>query len=147
MNSAASAPPSSGEVAISGDGDIVITRRVIREVVSRLGFGQTDVARVVTAASELARNVFRYAREGTMYWNVIEEGGRTAIELKFVDHGPGIPNVELALTDGYSTGGGLGMGLPGTRKLVDELKIESVVGQGTTVTLRKWRNDEGNHRY
>lgn len=138
--------PLSGEVTIGSEGDIVIARRTVREVAGHLGFSQTDVARVVTAASELARNVFRYAREGTMYWATKERDGRAGIEVKFVDHGPGIANLEMALTEGYTTGGGLGMGLPGAKRLVDEMEIDSVVGKGTTVTLRKWRRNEGSQR-
>jgi len=135
-------PQSSGEVPITGEGDIVIARRAVRGVAMELGFTHTDVARIVTAASELARNVFRYAEKGVMRWSSVQRGGRTAIELRFVDRGPGIADVQLALTEGYSTGGGLGMGLPGAKRLVDELEIESSAGQGTTVTLRKWRRDD-----
>jgi serine/threonine-protein kinase RsbT len=130
--------PSSGEVSISTEGDIVAARRTVREAAMRLGFAQTDVARIVTAASELARNVFRYAGEGVMKWRCVEVNSRVALELQFVDRGPGIPDIHLALQEGYSTGGGLGMGLPGAKRLADEMEIESVVGQGTSVTLRKW---------
>jgi serine/threonine-protein kinase RsbT len=131
-----------GEVSIRTEGDIIAARRTVRDAALTLGFMQTDVARIVTAASEIARNVFRYAGEGVMRWNAVERNGRVAIELQFVDCGPGIPNVELALTEGYSTSGGLGMGLSGAKRLADELEIESAVGRGTTVTLRKWRRDE-----
>ena len=131
--------PSSGEVAISTEGDIVAARRTVRDAATRLGFTQTDVARIVTAASELARNVFRYAGEGVMKWRSLEVNSRVAIEVQFVDQGPGIPDIPLALQEGYSTGGGLGMGLPGAKRLADEMEIESVVGQGTSITLRKWR--------
>jgi serine/threonine-protein kinase RsbT len=131
-----------GEVSIRTEGDIIAARRTVRDAALTLGFMQTDVARIVTAASEIARNVFRYAGEGVMRWNAVERNGRVAIELQFVDCGPGIPNVELALTEGYSTSGGLGMGLSSAKRLADELEIESAVGRGTTVTLRKWRRDE-----
>lgn len=133
--------PSSGEVSIQTEGDIVVTRRTVRDAATRMGFTQTDVVRIVTAASELARNVFRYAGEGVMHWSSVERDGRTGIELRFVDRGPGIADIELAMTGGYSTGGGLGMGLRGSKKLADELEIESAAGQGTTVTLRKWRRN------
>jgi serine/threonine-protein kinase RsbT len=138
MNAAMSTLPS-GEVSIRTEGDIVAARRTVRDAATHLGFTQTDVARIVTAASELARNVFRYAREGVMYWSGVERNDHTGIELRFIDRGPGIADIDLALTEGYSTGGGLGMGLPGSKRLADELEVESVVGQGTTVTLRKWR--------
>jgi serine/threonine-protein kinase RsbT len=135
-----SAQPS-GEVSIRTEGDIVTTRRLVRDTATHLGFTQTDTARMVTAASELARNVFRYAGEGVMRWKSVEKTGRIAIELQFADSGPGIQDIGLALTEGYSTGGGLGMGLPGSKRLADEFEIESVVGEGTTITLRKWRSN------
>jgi serine/threonine-protein kinase RsbT len=128
-----------GELLIHSESDIVAARRIVRETATQLGFGITDVTRIVTAASELARNVFKYAGEGLMRWRPLEQGGRRGIELRFEDHGPGIEDVARALEEGYSTGGGLGMGLPGARRLMDEMEIESAVGQGTTVTLRKWR--------
>jgi len=137
---------STGELSIKGDGDIVVARRAVRQAATQLGFSQSEVARIVTAASEIARNVYRYAGEGVMRWCPVEKGGQRAIEVRFVDHGPGIANVELALTEGYSTGGGLGMGLPGAKRLTDELEIDSKVGQGTTVILRKWRAKEGHVR-
>ena len=135
-----SAQPS-GEVSIRTEGDIVTTRRLVRDTATHLGFTQTDTARMVTAASELARHVFRYAGEGVMRWKSVEKTGRIAIELQFADSGPGIQDIGLALTEGYSTGGGLGMGLPGSKRLADEFEIESVVGEGTTITLRKWRSN------
>ena len=107
----------------------------------RIGFGQTDVTRIVTAASELARNVFKYAGDGVMRWSSIEEGGRIGLEVQFTDHGPGIKDLDLAMQEGYSSGGGLGMGLPGARRLVDEFEIQSAAGQGTSITLRKWRRN------
>ena len=127
-----------GEVSIQTEGDIVAARRSVRDAATQMGFSQTDVARIVTAASELARNVYRYAGGGVMRWGAVANGDRRAIELQFVDQGPGIENIDLALTEGYSTGGGLGMGLPGAKRLADELEIHSAVGKGTTVTLRKW---------
>ena len=132
----------SDEILIKTEGDIVAARRTIRDAATSLGFGQTDVARIVTASSELARNVFRYAGEGLMRWKALHQGERVAIEIQFIDHGPGIADISLAMKEGYSSGGGMGMGLPGAKRLVDELEIESVIGQGTTVTLRKWRRNE-----
>ncbi len=126
------------EVAIETEGDIVAARRAIRDAATALGFGQTDVARIVTASSELARNVFRYAGEGLMRWKAVDQGDRVAIEVQFVDRGPGIPDLALAMTEGYSTGGGMGMGLPGAKRLMDEMDVQSA-GQGTTITMRKWR--------
>jgi serine/threonine-protein kinase RsbT len=131
--------PSISELSISSEGDIVMARRTVREAALKLGFTQTDVARIVTAASELARNVFRYAGSGVMRWRKVENGGRIAIELQFIDSGPGIEDLELAFTEGYSTGGGLGLGLAGAKRLSDEFDIRSRIGEGTTITLRKWR--------
>jgi serine/threonine-protein kinase RsbT len=128
-----------GEVDIKSEGDIVAARRMVRDAAMQAGFGMTDVTRIVTAASELARNVFKYAGQGTMHWRHLDEPGRTGIELRFVDQGPGIADVQLALQEGYSTGAGLGLGLPGAKRLMDELDIQSAPGKGTTITLRKWR--------
>ncbi len=129
----------SGEVHIVDESHIVTIRKTIREVATQFGFGLTDVTRIVTAGSELARNVFHYAGKGKMHWSVLESADRIGIQLVFEDHGPGIANIEQALEPGFSTSGGLGMGLPGTRRLMDEMEIQSQVGSGTTVTVRKWR--------
>ena len=128
-----------GEIRIDSEIDIVTARRVILEVGTALSFGITDVTRIVTAASELARNTMVHAGSGVMRWRVLEQDGATGIELVFEDQGPGIANVEQALEKGFSTGRGLGMGLPGAQRLMDEMKIESTVGGGTTVLVRKWR--------
>ncbi len=128
----------SGEVRISSENDIVAARLMTRDAATSLGFGVTDVTRVVTAASELARNVFHHAGEGAMVWRTIEADRRSGIELVFSDQGPGIANVEQAMEVGFSEQGSLGMGLPGTKRLMDEMEIQSTVGAGTTVTVRKW---------
>ena len=129
-----------GEQSITSENDIGAARRAIRNVSTLLLFGHTDVTRIVTAVSELARNVFVNAGSGVMRWVVLEHLQRVGLELTFEDHGPGIADVKQAMLDGYSTTGGLGMGLPGTRRLMDELEIVSTVGMGTTVTVRKWRH-------
>lgn len=131
----------SGELPIRVENDIVAARRAVRDAAMQLGFGPTEVTRLVTAASELARNVFKYAGQGLMRWNRMQIEARVGIELQFVDEGPGIADIERAMEEGYSTGGGLGLGLPGAKRLVDELAIQSAVGQGTTVTLKKWRRN------
>lgn len=128
-----------GEVNIETESDIVIVRRTVREAATQRGFNPTEVTRIVTASSELARNIFKYAQTGLMRWRDIEKNGGLGIELQFIDYGPGIENVDLAMEAGYSTGDGLGMGLPGAKRLVDEMEIQSVVGKGTTVILKKWR--------
>ena len=130
-----------GQIPIKTESDIVIARREVREAATQLGFSVTDVTRIVTAASELARNIFKYAGEGVMSWRVVESENRTCLELQFKDHGPGIADIDLAMQEGYSTSKGLGLGLPGVKRLMDEMDIESGVGKGTTVTLKKWRKN------
>ncbi len=129
-----------GEVIIQIEGDIVVVRRTVRETATRLGFGITDVTRIVTAASELARNIVCYAGSGVMRWQILTGNGKLGLELVFVDQGPGIPDIGLAMQEGYSTSGGLGMGLPGSKRLMDEIEIQSQLGTGTVVIVRKWRN-------
>ena len=128
-----------GEVPIAIESDIVIARRTVREVATEVGFGATDVTRIVTAASELARNIFQYAGKGTMHWRLVEENGRTGLELQFMDRGPGIADLNLALREGYSTGEGLGLGLSGAKRLMDDMEIQSSPKQGTKITVKKWR--------
>jgi serine/threonine-protein kinase RsbT len=106
----------------------------------RLGFGVIDQARIATAISELARNLVLYADGGQVVLQELEVEGRLGIQIVCSDQGPGIADIELVMQDGYSTQRGLGMGLPGTRRLMDEFEIESRVGEGTTVTIRKWLN-------
>ena len=130
--------PHAGEVQIHSESDIVATRRTVRTAATQLGFGITDVTRIVTAASELARNVFLYAGSGIMRWQALDTGGRIGIELTFEDCGPGITDVEQAMQAGYTSGGGLGMGLPGAKRLMDEFDIASESGKGTIVTAKKW---------
>ena len=127
------------EVPIQTEADIVVARRAVREAAAQWGFGTTDTTRLVTGASELARNIFRYACPGVMRLRKLEEGGRIGIELQFEDHGPGIPNVEEGLREGFPTRGGLGLGIRGTKRLMDEMEIQTKAGQGTIITVRKWR--------
>lgn len=131
--------PAEGELQIESESDIVNARRTVRELAGQVGFGLTDVTRIVTAASELARNVYKYAGKGVMHWRSLQRDGCQGLELCFIDHGPGIADLELAMQEGYSTSGGLGLGLPGARRLVDEMELESKPGRETTITLRKWR--------
>jgi serine/threonine-protein kinase RsbT len=128
-----------GEVRINSEGDLVIARKMVRHAAMTMGFGVTDVTRIVTVASELTRNVFRYAGVGVMSWRQVNTGGTVGIELTFEDHGPGIADIVQAMEAGYTTSGGLGLGLPGARRLMDELEIQSEVGRGTKVTVTKWR--------
>jgi serine/threonine-protein kinase RsbT len=131
-----------GEFRITSENDIVMARKVVREAATALGFGLTDVTRIVTAASELTRNIYHYAKHGVMRWCYLDEAARVGLELAFVDSGPGIPDIAKAMESGYSTGKGMGLGLPGSKRLMDEMTIESVVGEGTTVIVRKWLRRE-----
>ncbi len=129
-------------VPIAGEDDIVAARQLAREAARRMGFGMVDQSRVATAVSELTRNVVRYATggRGDMRMRVIAgpQGG-SGLEIVVSDEGPGIADVEEAMRAGFTSGPGLGMGLPGTRRLMDEMDIQSAPGKGTTVTIRKWR--------
>lgn len=127
-----------GEVRIDAETDIVTARRAVRDVAAKIGFGSTDTTRIVTAASELARNVFKYAGSGVMRWSTFIDGRGEGLELRFEDQGPGIVNVDYALRPATSTSGGLGMGLPGAKRLMDEMEIQSTVGAGTMVVVKKW---------
>jgi len=126
-------------VAIDSDSDIVAARQKGRELAAQCGFPSTDLAVVATAISELARNIVRYAVRGEIILRLIDDNGRRGVEVVAADDGPGIPDVTLAMQDGYSTSGSLGLGLPGVRRLMDEFEITSDFGKGTTVTARKWK--------
>lgn len=121
------------------DEDVVRLRKHVREDLVALGFSLIDQTKMVTAASELARNTLRYAGSGEAHLIRREEAGRCGLELNFIDQGPGIADVELALTDGFTSGGGLGLGLSGAKRLADEFNITTAVGEGTTVSIVKWR--------
>ena len=123
---------------IESEGDLVMARKAVRDAATALGFGITDVTRVVTAASELTRNIYQYAGSGVVRWQSLSAEGRVGIELTFEDRGPGIPDLAKAMEPGFTTGKGLGLGLPGAKRLMDEMTIESQVGKGTTVQVRKW---------
>ncbi|MFB0545845.1 MAG: anti-sigma regulatory factor [Anaerolineae bacterium] len=123
---------------IRNDLDIVTARVEAREVAKELGFGTIDQARIATATSELARNIAQYAPGGIMTIKPLNVEGRQGIEVICEDNGPGIEDVELAMQDGYSTSEGLGKGLPGAKRLMHDFEIESVLGQGTRVTTRRW---------
>ncbi len=121
--------------------DIVHARQRARELARDLGFGAVDQSRIATAVSELARNVVRYAtdRRGEARLRRIESETRTGLEIVVADNGPGIADIEEAMQAGFTSGSGLGMGLPGARRLMDEMEIDSALGRGTVVTIRKWR--------
>src|SRR5437868_13331444 len=124
---------------VRGEIDVVLVRQTVRTWSVQQGFTLVDQTRMVTAASEIARNTVIYGRGGTVRIEALENGVRKGLRLVFEDHGPGIKDVEMALRDGYTTGTGLGMGLGGARRLVNEFAIDSAPGKGTTITLTRWK--------
>lgn len=129
---------SSENLPIHAEIDIVTVRRRVREIAAGLGFNLVDQTKMVTAASELARNTMIYGGGGSMRAEALN-GPRTGLRLIFEDKGPGIPDVDLALRDGFTTGSGLGLGLGGSKRLVSEFQVSSRVGEGTTVTITRWK--------
>ena len=125
-------------VPIERSEDLVTVRRLVRERAVTLGFGATDLVRLVTAASELARNIVVYGERGFADISAVARQGERGIRIRFEDEGQGINDIELAMKDGYTSGRGLGKGLPGARRLVDEFEVTSEVGRGTIVTITKW---------
>ncbi len=126
-------------VMIRSEADIVTARQHGRRIAGELGFTTGEQALIATAISELARNIVLYAREGEIELSEVTVGVRRGLLVVASDRGPGIADVELAMRDGFSTSGGLGMGLPGSRRLMDEFSIESAIGRGTTVRVTKWK--------
>ncbi|MBD1939341.1 anti-sigma regulatory factor [Microcoleus sp. FACHB-68] len=126
-------------MSIQSSADVVIIRQAVRQFAIELGFSLVDQTKIVTAASELARNTLDYGGGGTVKLEALEQGIRRGLRLTFEDTGPGIPDIDLALKDGFTTGGGLGMGLSGSKRLVNEFNIVSRVGEGTKVTITKWK--------
>ncbi|HXF95781.1 MAG TPA: anti-sigma regulatory factor [Gemmatimonadales bacterium] len=124
---------------IASDADVIAARQRGKELAAEHGFSAGDQTVIAVAISEVARNIVRYAKRGEIVLRAVNSGNRTGIVVMARDQGPGIRDIDLALQDGYSTSGGLGLGLPGARRLVDEFDIQSEVGKGTTVTLKKWR--------
>ncbi len=126
-------------VPVKSDVDVVIARQEGRRLAIGLGFNTGDTTLIATAISEVARNIVIYAGKGEIVLGIVERGGKQGISIVARDNGPGIPDISLAMQDGYSTSKGLGLGLPGARRIVDEFEIASEVGKGTTVTMRKWK--------
>lgn len=125
-------------IPILSESDIVLARQEGRALASSLGFSLTDQTLIATAISELARNIVEYANQGKVSLSVIRDGGRIGLSVYVEDRGPGIQDLDLAMRDGYSSGGSLGLGLPGTRRLADEFFIESNLERGTQVRFKKW---------
>jgi serine/threonine-protein kinase RsbT len=119
--------------------DIVLARQAVRKLTQQLAFSLVDQTKMVTAASELARNALVHGGGGSLHWDLVLDGAKKGLRLTFVDQGPGIANLEMAMMDGWTTGTGLGMGLSGAKRLVNEFDIKSQVGAGTQVTITRWK--------
>ncbi len=124
---------------LQAEQDIVLARQTVRRLTQELGFGLVDQTKMVTATSELARNALIHGQGGTMTCELLQDGGRRGLRLHFVDQGPGIADLGLAMTDGWTSGGGLGLGLSGAKRLVNDFSIQSAPGQGTTVVIARWK--------
>ncbi|WP_308012100.1 anti-sigma regulatory factor [Actinacidiphila acidipaludis] len=126
------------ESPITGNGDVVKARQAVRVLAQEARLSLVDQTKLVTAASELARNTLSYGGGGTMRASIVTRGTSTGVKVVFSDQGPGIPDLDLALTDGWSSGRGMGLGLSGARRLADEFTLDSAPGKGTTVSVLKW---------
>ena len=131
--------PLEGAMALSTEHDIVMSRQTVRKLTQQISFSLVDQTKMITAASELSRNTVVYGGGGEMRWQVVSNGSKTGLRLAFEDKGPGIPDLALALTDGWTSGKGLGVGLSGSRRLVNEFDIRTAVGEGTCVTITRWK--------
>lgn len=127
------------QVAIKSDQDIVLARQKGRAMAIELGFSSGEATLIATTISELARNIISYAGEGQILLKAVQGTKRTGLSVTAADEGPGIPDIQQAMRDGFSTSGSLGIGLPGVRRLMDEFEITSQPNRGTTVTVKKWR--------
>jgi serine/threonine-protein kinase RsbT len=126
-------------VPVRTEHDIVLARQYVRKLTQELAFGLVDQTKMVTAASELARNTVVYGGGGVMRWEVLGDGLRRGLRLHFVDEGPGIADLDKALTDGWTSGSGMGLGLSGAKRLVNEFEIDSAPGRGTRVSVTRWK--------
>lgn len=125
--------------ALRSDHDIAASRQLVRRIAQELGFSLVDQTKLVTATSELARNTVKYGGGGEMHVEPLRRGADTGLRITFTDQGPGIPDIELAMSEGWTSGSGLGLGLSGSRRLVNDFHIESKPGEGTRVTIARWR--------
>jgi len=130
--------PNETRVSLTSEADIVTARQKGRSLAVELGFQGADLTLIATAISEIARNIIEYAKRGEIVVRPMHQGSRRGILVVAKDRGPGIADIELAMRDGYSTSRGSGLGLPGARRLMDEFNIDSKIGKGTTVTMKKW---------
>lgn len=129
----------SDEMPLRSEHDIVQARQAVRRLSQECGFGLVDQTKMVTAASELARNTVTYGRGGIMRWEMLLEGVRKGLRLSFEDNGPGIADVQQAMTDGWTSGGGMGLGLSGSKRLVNDFSIDTAPGKGCRVTITRWK--------
>lgn len=127
-----------GTQPISIEQDVVLARKTARKLATECGMRLIDLTKLVTAVSELARNTMVYGGGGDMDWQILDELDRVGLRLIFRDEGPGIPDIKLAMTDGWTSGGGLGLGLTGAKRLVDEFELETEPGKGTRITITRW---------
>jgi serine/threonine-protein kinase RsbT len=129
---------SSGTHPIHIEQDVVLARQLARKLAQECGMRLIDLTKLVTAVSELARNTMVYGGGGDMDWQILDENSRTGLRLVFRDEGPGIPDIKLAMTDGWTSGSGLGLGLTGAKRLVEEFELETTPGKGTRITITRW---------
>ena len=128
-----------GSVPLRSEEDIVASRQKVRTLTQQLKFSLVDQTKMITAASELSRNTLVHGGGGDMRWELLDDGLRRGLRLHFEDQGPGIPDTRLAMTDGWTSGNGMGLGLPGSRRLVHEFELQSTPGQGTRVSITRWK--------
>lgn len=128
-----------GSVPLRSEEDIVASRQKVRSLTQQLKFSLVDQTKMITAASELSRNTVVHGGGGAMRWELVDDGVRRGLRLHFVDEGPGIRDLKLALTDGWTSGGGMGLGLPGSKRLVQEFDVQSAPGSGTRVSITRWK--------
>jgi len=134
-----SAEDTQGTLPLRSEEDIVASRQKVRVLTQALKFSLVDQTKMITAASELSRNTLVHGGGGAMRWELLDDGIRRGLRLHFEDTGPGIPDTRLALTDGWTSGGGMGLGLPGSKRLVHEFELASVPGEGTRVSITRWK--------
>jgi serine/threonine-protein kinase RsbT len=128
------------KMSVTREQDVVPFRNRVKEYATKIGMGLVNQTKLITAASELVRNMLRYGNGGDALIEVVSKGRENGIRITFSDKGPGIPDIAMAMKDGFTTGKSLGLGLPGAKRLVSEFDIKSTVGVGTTVTILKWKN-------
>jgi serine/threonine-protein kinase RsbT len=133
------AEDSTGSLPLHSEEDIVASRQKVRLLTQQLKFSLVDQTKMITAASELSRNTLVHGGGGDMRWELLDDGLRRGLRLHFEDQGPGIKDVKLAMTDGWTSGGGMGLGLPGSKRLVHEFEIQSMPGEGTRVSITRWK--------